>query len=98
MALQKEITLDNGIIVKYHRIVNTSILVNNSITLEIGSYINEIQRNKEKQTVVNPYGDNEINIFINTTYINMPYKESITIEEAYDYLKTLDLFKNSVNI
>lgn len=92
MALQKEITLDNGIIVKYHRIVNTNILVNNSITIEIGSYIDATQRNKEKQN-----NDNE-NIFINTTFIDMQYKESITIEEAYDYLKTLDMFKDSVDI
>lgn len=92
MALQKAITLDNGIIVKYHRIVNTNILVNNSITIEVGSYIDATQRNKEKQNIDNT------NIFINTTFIDMPYKESVTIEEAYEYLKTLDLFKNSVDI
>lgn len=98
MALQKEITLDNGIIVKYHRIVNTSILVNDSITIEVGSYINDTQRNKEKQNVLNPYDENDINIFINTTFIDMPYKESITIEEAYDYLKTLDMFKDATDV
>ena len=92
MALQKAITLENGIIVKYHRIVNTNILVNNSITIEVGSYIDATQRNKEKQNIDNT------NIFINTTFIDMPYKESVTIEEAYEYLKTLDLFKNSVDI
>lgn len=93
MALQKAITLDNGIIVKYHRIVNTSILVNDSITIEVGSYINDTQRNKEKQNT-----NDEVNIFINTTFIDMPYKESITIEEAYDYLKTLDMFKDATDV
>ncbi len=93
MALQKAITLDNGIIVKYHRIVNTNILVNNSITIEVGSYIDATQRNKEKQNT-----NDEVNIFINTTFIDMPYKESITIEEAYDYLKTLDMFKDATDV
>ena len=92
MALQKAIILENGIIVKYHRIVNTNILVNNSITIEVGSYIDATQRNKEKQNIDNT------NIFINTTFIDMPYKESITIEEAYDYLKTLDMFKDATDV
>lgn len=93
MALQKAITLDNGITVSYHRIVNTNILVNDSITIEVGSYINDTQRNKEKQNT-----NDEVNIFINTTFIDMPYKESITIEEAYDYLKTLDMFKDAIDV
>ena len=98
MALQKEIILNNGIITNYHRIVNTSILVNNSITIEIASYMNDIERNKEKESILNSSSEDEINVFINTIFINMPYKESITIEECYEYLKTLDTFKNSIDI
>lgn len=98
MALQKEIILNNGIITNYHRIVNTSILVNNSITIEIASYMNDIERNKEKESILNSSSEDEINVFINTIFINMPYKESITIEETYEYLKTLDTFKDSINV
>ena len=98
MALQKEIILDNGIKVNYHRIVNTSILVNKSITIEVGSYIDNEQRNKEKQVILNNYETDDTDIFIHTTYIEMEYKEEINIEEVYNYLKTLDLFKNCIDV
>ena len=98
MALQKEIILDNGIKVNYHRIVNTSILVNKSITIEVGSYIDNEQRNKEKQVILNNYETNDTDIFIHTTYIEMEYKEEINIEEVYNYLKTLDLFKDCIDV
>ena len=98
MALQKEIILDNGIKVNYHRIVNTSILVNKSITIEVGSYIDNEQRNKEKQVILNNYETNDTDIFIHTTYIEMEYKEEINIEEVYNYLKTTELFKNSLDV
>lgn len=98
MALQKEIVLDNGIKVNYHRIVNTSILVNKSISIEVGSYIDNEQRNKEKQVILNNYETNDTDIFIHTTYIEMEYKEEITIEEVYNYLKTLDLFKDCIDV
>ena len=98
MALQKEIILENGIKVNYHRIVNTSILVNKSITIEVGSYIDNEQRNKEKQVILNNYETEDTDIFIHTTYIEMEYKEEINIEEVYNYLKTTELFKNSLDV
>lgn len=36
-----------------------------------------------------------MNIFINTTFQQVPYDENMKIEDAYTYLKTLDLFKDS---
>lgn len=38
-----------------------------------------------------------MNVFIDTKYINKEYTENLTIKEAYEYLKTLDEFKNAIN-
>ena len=40
----------------------------------------------------------EMNVFINTEYINAEYDENITIEETYEYLKTLDKYKGAEDI
>ena len=48
MALQKEIELENGVILNYHRITNLSKITNISNLIEVSSYISEAQRKKEK--------------------------------------------------
>jgi hypothetical protein len=39
-----------------------------------------------------------MDVFIDTSFINTDYDENMTIETAYEYLKTLDKFKDAVNI
>ncbi len=51
MALKKDIELDNGIIVTYHRIVSTVKVTNKLCIVEIASYINELQREKEMEAL-----------------------------------------------
>ena len=38
-----------------------------------------------------------MNVFINTEYIDKEYIENFTIKEAYEYLKTLDKFKDAID-
>lgn len=98
MALKKEIILDNGIIVKYHRINNIQKITNKTTIIEISSYIDENQRNKE----IEYYAINDINksmnVFIVTTYIEKEYNETDTIEEIYNYLKTIEMFKDAEDV
>jgi len=49
MALIKEIELDNGVVLKYHRITSLNKITNQSNNIEVNSYISESQRNKEKE-------------------------------------------------
>ena len=111
MALQKEIELENGVILNYHRITSLNKITNISNNIEISSYANENQRLKEKDyqdlqmknaTDITEEEqsqlDKGINVFIYTEYINIPYDENMTIENAYDYLKTLDKYKNSIDV
>lgn len=110
MALKKEIELENGIILNYHRITSLNKITNITNIIEINSYANKTQRQKEKdyQDVQKKNASNEeltieeqellekgINVFIETDYINVPYDENMTIEEAYEYLKTTDKYKDA---
>jgi hypothetical protein len=92
MGLRKGITLSNGVSVSYHRIVSINNITNVSTIIEVGSYTSEEKREEEKVAIQNAQS---IDVFIDTEYINKDYTENMTIEQAYDYLKTLDKFKSS---
>lgn len=98
MALKKEITLDNGITVNYHRIVSINKITNNSNIIEIGSYTNEEKRQEEIDYYNSTEEDKSMNVFIDTTFINKEYNEAETIEEVYEYLKTTEKFKDAEDI
>lgn len=98
MAIKKEIELENGIIVNYHRIVSINKITNSCNIIEVASYTSEKQRDKEKEYYENTGEDKQINVFIETEYIQKEYSEDERIEECYEYLKTLDKFKDAIDI
>lgn len=113
MALKKEIELENGVIINYHRITSLNKITNISNSIEVSSYTNEEQRKKEKayQELQIKQANGEelteeeqlqlsqgINVFIHTEYINLPYDEAMTIENAYDFLKSLDEYAESIDV
>ena len=113
MALQKEIELENGVTLNYHRITSLNKITNISNNIEISSYTNEKQRLKEKsyQDLQKRQANGEelteeeqlqlnkgIDVYIETEYINLPYNENMTIEDAYEYLKTLDKYKDAIDV
>lgn len=93
MALRKKIELENGIIVNYHRIVSINKITNSTIIIEVGSYISEAKRQEE----IEKQGQ-EMNIFIETFYLNKDYNENETIKDLYDYLKTTEKFKDAEDV
>lgn len=95
MAIKKEIELENGIIVNYHRIVSINKITNNCNIIEVASYTSEKQRNKEKEYYESIEEDKRMNVFIETEYIQKEYSENETIEECYEYLKKIDKFKDA---
>ncbi len=98
MAIKKEIELDNGVIVKYHRIVSINKITNQSNIIEIASYTTEEKRKEEIEYYKNNNLDKKMNVFIDTKYINKDYNENETIEQVYQYLKTTDEFENAEDI
>lgn len=101
MALQKQIELENGIILNYHRIASINKITNNTTVIEVASYINETKRQTEIDALQIGQETGEAiqtNIFIETTFVNKEYSEDETIKDLYDYLKTTDKFKNAIDV
>lgn len=96
MALFKEVTLDNGVTLRYHRIVNISIFTNSSNSISVNSYTTEIKREEEKYAVET--GDwSAFDAYIEGRQFVTPYDQFMTIDSAYEYLKTLPEFEGSID-
>ena len=98
MALKKQIELENGIITDYHRIVSYNSIVNSQNIIEVASYIDENKRNDEKEYYELDNENKAMNVFIDTKYYNTDYDEEMNIKTAYNYLKTLDEFKDAEDV
>lgn len=95
MALQKEIELDNGIKVNYHRIVAINKITNNSIIIEVASYVSKEKRQEEIDYYNSTEENKSMNVFIDTMFVNKEYSETETIKDLYEYLKTTEKFMNA---
>lgn len=97
MAIKKDIELENGIILSYHRIVSLNKITNQGNIIEVASYINEAQRKREIEYYKSTDENKTMNVFINTQYINKEYNANETIEDCYEYLKTTHEFFGAQN-
>lgn len=101
MGLKKQITLNNGIVVNYHRIISLNKITNQYNVIELGSYLSQEARQEEQNKLETGLETQEavpMNIFIESNYLTIPYDEQMTIEQAYDYLKNLDDFKGAIDV
>ena len=92
MALLKQIELDSGIILNYHRIVSITKVTNHATILEIAGYTSKDKRDLEIQQLKN---GEEVTAYIDTAFINVNYDEDTTIKDWYAYLKTTDEYKDA---
>ena len=89
MALIKEIELENGIKVNYHRIVSVNNVTNHASIIEIASYTSKEKREQEKEAFERK---EFIDVFKETKFIEKEYEEDLNVVSAYEYLKTLPEF------
>lgn len=94
MAIKKHITLDNGVLVNYHRVVSVNNVTNHASIIEVASYTDKEKREEEVEKLSK---GEDMNIFIYTEYISSPYNENLNVVKAYDYLKELDKFKGCID-
>lgn len=95
MALNKSIELKNGVVVQHHRITSLNIITNVQNVIEISCYTSEKKRKEEQDALKK---GSVANIFVHTIILPAPYDQTETIEEAYEYLKTLPLFKGATDV
>lgn len=102
MALKKKISMPNGIGLGYHRIGMLKMDVNQQNTILVYSYLSEDGRQVEKDYADGKYKDVDAGLipfpYYNAEYINAPYDENMTLEKAYEYLKTLPEFEGAENV
>lgn len=88
MALKKEIRQDDGVVTNYHRILYIDITTNSHNSIAVISYIDSAARAVEQENV-------EQRPYTNAITYETDYNENMTIETAYDYLKTLPEFEGA---
>ena len=92
MALLKTIELDSGIVVNYHRIVTITKVTNHATILEIASYTSKQKREQEIQQLAN---NEDVTVYMDATFMSVPYDEKTTIKDWYAYLKTIDKYSGA---
>lgn len=95
MAILKKIELDNGVVTNYHRIVSINNITNHSSIIEVASYTNEDKRLEEKEAIEN---GTPMNVFIETNYLSTDYDKNLNVDNAYDYLKTTEMFEDAKDV
>jgi len=64
----------------------------------VASYTSKEKRQEEIDYYNSQEEDKQMNVYIDTTYVNTEYDENKTIQDYYDYLKTTDKFKDAEDI
>ena len=91
MALYKEIVQNDGVTTKYHRILYLHVTTNRQNSIAVLSYVDNTSRDNEKDAVlIQPYQKA-------VTY-ETAYDPAMTVESAYNYLKTLPEFEGATDI
>lgn len=89
MALYKEIRQEDGVRTNYHRILFIQKTVNRQNSIAVLSYTDEEARQFEQNVEYQPYRKA-------VTY-EVAYDDAMTVENAYAYLKTLDVFAGATD-
>lgn len=91
MALYKPIRQPDGVITSYHRILFIQITTNRQNSIAVLSYVDNESRIAEMIDIENtPYRQS-------VTY-ETDYDPNMTIDLAYEYLKTLPQFEGATDI
>lgn len=94
MALIKDITLANGVTVRYHRIVRIEGFPGVQTNIEVASYCSPDGRASEKAAMEEPSLDRPAP-YISTSYFNCDYVDGMTVGAAYAYLLGLPEFSGA---
>lgn len=91
MALYKDIKQDDGVTTSYHRILFVQQMINRHNSIAVVSYVDAESRESEKTAeMCQPYQKS-------ITY-EVSYDPTMTIESAYEYLKSLPQFEGATDV
>lgn len=90
MALRKQIRQMDGVPTNYHRIAYIQITTNSHNSIVVFSYVDEESRRSPRTPEFSPYCQA-------VTY-DTDYSPNMSVELAYEYLKTLPEFEGATDI
>lgn len=91
MALLKDVKQADGVTTSYHRILFVQTTVNRQNSIAVFSYVDADSRNHEKiSEFAQPY--------VKSVTYETTYDETMTVESAYQYLKTLPQFEGAEDV
>lgn len=90
MALLKAVRQDDGVITNYHRIAFVQVTTNSHNSIAVFSYIDENAR----RTIQTP----ESRPYCRSVTYETGYSPNMTVELAYEFLKTLPDFEGATDI
>lgn len=91
MALFKSIKQPDGVTTSYHRILFIQTTVNRQNSIAVLSYVDSDARDGEKEaSIQQPY--------VKSVTYETAYDESMSVEAAYEYLKTRPEFEGAEDI
>lgn len=95
MALSLDMTLPNGVEVRYHRVVRVDGMTNVQTTIEVASYTSSTKRAEEKAALET---GEPIDVYTDTRFYAAPWSDAgMSCAEAYAYLKTLPEFDGATD-
>lgn len=95
MALKKEIEMNNGVIMNYHRVTSLNVITNVQNIIEVSSYPSEAKRIQEQIALTK---GESYDVFVHTEIVGVEYDQEMTIKSAYDYLKTLPVYQGAEDV
>ena len=98
MAIEKNITMPNGVTLSYHRISMVKNDSNQQVTILVDSYINEDGRKYEKDYAAGKIEGEPTFPYVESNYMSFHYDPDMTVEKAYRTLKGLTDFQDSKDI
>jgi len=93
MAIKKKMIATNGVPLEYHRIVYLQKITNKCNLIQIASYPSEDARQVEFESENSEVIEQDVYCIKNV--LRTEYSESMTIQEAYEYIKTIDTFEGA---
>lgn len=93
MALYLEKSLDNGVLVTYHRVVRVDSITNVQTTIEVASYTSSAKRAEEKSALET---GEPMDVYTDTRFYAAPWSESgMSTAQAYEWLKTQEEYSSA---
>ena len=96
MALLKTIIQPNGVPTEYHRVYTIENVVNDKTIIWVYSYVNENERERDKNKP--KYSIRTGDVYIAISEEKIDYNDTLTVDDAYEYLKTLDKYAGAEDI